>query len=139
MTPEGGGPAGHSRAAGAAAEEPEVRTGVTGYSGGIGGRGERNCSVAKFNVLKACADDLALLLRDYSQLAVLSAIMADVKWFSCMALNMKKCVITPAEEITAQLVQAIRRWLAQVLPHWSDVRIEARAKYLGFWLGTRVM
>ena len=83
-------------------------------------------------LVRALADDTAVVTLNLSEHAQLS--MSIFREFACISnqLNIGKAVIIPLWESSAQ---AVKNWLRQTLPDWSEVEVAWHAKYLGFIIG----
>ena len=85
--------------------------------------------------IKAYPVDLAMLVKDPSQhLPALSRLMMDFALCSGLALNIRKTVFVPLWE--AEFNQ-LRQDLGLMVPEWSAVQIDFKAKYLGYYLGPK--
>jgi len=82
---------------------------------------------------RAYADDLAVLVHNGATcLPILAVIFGDYALISGLQLSIAKTVLVPLFsydhlELIAQL--------AQLVPTWAGVKVDDKAKYLGFWLG----
>jgi len=85
------------------------------------------------NLVRAYADDLAMLVHDPSRhLAAVGRLMMDFALCSGLSLNVRKTVVVPLWEADLSL---LRQDLSRELPEWAAVQLDFKAKYLGFYLG----
>ena len=87
-------------------------------------------------VLRACADDLGLVLRHLRTLRALVRLFSGFERASGLALKISKCVLVPlARQPWAALAADVQRWLCTEVPAWSAFCVSRAAKYLGAHIG----
>ena len=87
-------------------------------------------------LVRACADDIALVLRSLRFIIVIAAVYRVIGELTLMQVKPKKCVIIPvAVALSPEVKDCIQLWLARKVPEWKKFRIEGSGKYLGAWLG----
>jgi len=89
-------------------------------------------------VIRACADDIGAALRRMDDLVILARIFEDFRKASRLTLKPAKCILilTVCDEALENL-DKIRQWLSEFVPLWRGMKIQACAKYLGFYLGPK--
>lgn len=84
-------------------------------------------------LIRAYADDVAMILRDgYAQMAIVVPVFMDFERISGMALNAPKTVIVP---LYLTDYGRLTVTLGMDYPLLNGVRVDGKAKYLGFILG----
>ena len=87
-------------------------------------------------VVRACADDIAVTVKDIASLIKLFEIFNIAKQVAGLALKAKKCFLIPlSAPLSPELVQSVYNYLCTYLPAWSSFNIVATAEYLGIWMG----
>ncbi len=87
-------------------------------------------------VTRACADDIGATIRPIELFIRYFDVFEIARKTSGLSLKSRKCVLVPVgAAFRLHDVSVIKDWLARFIPSWSDFRIEATARYLGFWLG----
>jgi len=87
-------------------------------------------------IIRACADDIGAALRRLDDLVALYNIFKKFQAVSGLVLKPSKCVIILTVcQCTPQILENIRGWLEIHIPEWRGMKIQACAKYLGFFLG----
>ena len=84
--------------------------------------------------VRACADDIGIVLRSLSSLSVSHPIFSATKLASGLDLKPTKCNIIPLGQMNNVTKQHIYQWLIDNLPEWKDFNALECAKYLGFYL-----
>ena len=98
--------------------------------------GHARIDVKLGGTLRACADDIAAVVRRLEHLRPLLDIFRTAELVATLQLNHKKCVIIPVGEIfNAAVVKRIVEWLAQSCPQWEHFEICEVGEYLGIWIG----
>ena len=82
--------------------------------------------------VRACADDIGIVLRSLSSLSVLAPIFNLTVLASGLDLKPAKCNIVPLDHMSNDIKQRIMQWLIDHLPNWQTFKVTECAKYLGF-------
>ena len=91
---------------------------------------------AALGVIRACADDIAVTLKNMSSLVQLFDIFQIAEQVAGLRLKVTKCFLIPlSAPLSPELVQTVYSFLCKYIPAWSDFKIVATAEYLGIWLG----
>ena len=91
-------------------------------------------------LLRAAADDIAMILRCLSVLREIERHFASFRRHSLLALKPAKCVIVVAEgPATQSRVERIKVVLNRYTPAWSAFAIRDVAVYLGWRIGAKAM
>jgi len=98
---------------------------------------ERELSVRRAGIGRACADDIGVTLRRLGHLALLYPIFGEANNLAGLELKPPKCVIDPLCEFDEDRVRLIKARLGAHIPGWADFSIKPAAKLLGFYLGPR--
>jgi len=98
---------------------------------------ERELSLRKAGISRACADDIGVTLRRLSHLALLSPIFGEAISLAGLELKPPKCVIVPLCDFDADVVLRIKEWLTAHIPGWANFSIKPATKILGFYLGPK--
>ena len=84
----------------------------------------------------ACADDVGTSLKSLLGLPSIAKLFKVVSLISGLSLNVSKTVLVPLGALFTEALEfAIRFWISQNCPEWSQIQISSCAKYLGFILG----
>ena len=85
-------------------------------------------------IVKVFADDTAVVIHDYAvSVPTLAFIFKEFEQISGLALNMKKTTFIPMWPIGD--TKSFRNLFTETCPLWKEVRIDMKAKYLGFQIG----
>ncbi|CAK0888874.1 unnamed protein product [Prorocentrum cordatum] len=96
-------------------------------------------AIAEHGSLKACADDLGMLIKNAVALPSIDHTFVSIELAFNLQLALHKCVLVPLwEEITDDTLQNVKSFLAEEVPRWLGFRIDSSAKYLGTHLGPGV-
>ena len=85
--------------------------------------------------VRACADDIGIVLRSLSSLTVLFPIFNSTVLASGLDLKPAKCNIVPLDRMNNDIKQNIVQWLVKHLPNWQSFKVTECAKYIVFFLG----
>ena len=85
--------------------------------------------------VRACADDIGIVLRSIASLSELAPIFGLALHATGLDLKPSKCNIVPLDLMSDSVKQQIMQWLIDHLPHWQTFKVTNCAKYLGFFLG----
>ena len=89
-------------------------------------------------VLRACADDLALVLKDLASLTIVHRIFEFVEQLAGLTLKIRKCfLILLAPDPDSNFLQFLCDFLNQQIPSWANFQVTDAAEYLGIWLGPK--
>ena len=87
-------------------------------------------------IVRACADDIAVVLKNLASLAVVASIFQAAEVCAGPVLKPRKCFMLPlAGPLTEALRLALPNYLTQHVPSWMDFQISDSAEYLGIWFG----
>ena len=96
-------------------------------------------------IVRACADDIGVCLKDYRSLKALHRVFSFAKQIANLTLKPSKCNTIPLNLIEPSIgdgsleVQIISLWIAKAIPDWKDFKIKFAAKYLGFFSGLNLL
>ena len=83
-----------------------------------------------------CADDVGSALRALTGLKAQASIFQLAARVAGMCLKPSKCfLVVSVCELTPELENRIKDWLASNIPAWKDFKIVPAAKYLGVFIG----
>jgi len=86
--------------------------------------------------VEGCADDVGVVIRDLSMLALIGPVFSAMQVHACLELNMQKCHLVPLwAPLTDEVTFFARSMLEAAATGWSNFTIASAAKYLGCWLG----
>ena len=89
----------------------------------------------KAGIVRACADDIGVALRALRFLKLLFPIFQSAQSIAGLNLKPSKCNIIVLVQLSDDLYNQIKGWLAVNLPSWVSFQVCSTAKYLGFFLG----
>ena len=85
-------------------------------------------------MLRAYADDIALVIKDYNQSAgIISQIFDEFGEISGLRLNIKKTLFIPLWPLQSK--EALQALLREECPRWKDIGIDNKGKLLGIVIG----
>ena len=97
---------------------------------------ENKIEIKKKGVVRACADDIGMVLRSVSDLVSAHAVFSRAKRFAGLALKPAKCNLVPlAAQWSDKLSRAIHHRLANMIGEWQAFQVLPCCRYLGFYLG----
>ena len=86
--------------------------------------------------VRACADDIGIVLKRLSSLKSVFRLFCMFEKVSGLALKPPKCVIIPLSvQVTPGNAQVFSEWLHRELGDWAHFKIADKGKYLGIYLG----
>ena len=81
---------------------------------------------------RACADDLAAVLREGGDVGIMRDHVYAVEQGACLKLKGKKCVAVPLWcTYSLHAAEVLRDLFGKAAPDWYDFQIKAVAKYFG--------
>ena len=85
-----------------------------------------------------CADDVGSALRSLQGLRTLHSVLKLAEQVAGLHLKPSKCfLVVSAVQLSQDVIQGIKGWLADKIPEWKDFAVVDTGKYLGIWLGVR--
>ena len=94
------------------------------------------CDGPKLAVTRVCADDFGSALQRLHSLKRQAAIFKVASRACGLHLKPDKCIlIFTGIQITKDFEDAVRRWLRDHIPEFSEIKISSAGKYLGWHLG----
>ena len=96
---------------------------------------DESVDLRNFGHTRACADDAGSALKALGHLKRIAILFGWASECASLCLDLFKTILIPlGAPCNASIIKAIRSWLELDLPNWSQVKIQAKAKYLGFFL-----
>ena len=97
---------------------------------------ERKIDKVEVAVTRACADDVATVVRGMATLMRLAMVFTLVKQYTNMVLNIAKCVVVPCfPPMSVSLRKRVAEWIASSIPTWNNIKVASSVEYLGIHLG----
>ena len=87
--------------------------------------------------IRGCADDIgAVLFYSRSRIRILWEVFDLIEQGGGLKLKPRKCVAVPLWcRLSPHAVEIVRNFIRSIAPLWGDFLVQAKAKYLGYWLG----
>ena len=86
-------------------------------------------------VLRACADDLGLVIRSLTTMIDIQEPFADAEHATKMKVKPVKCKLVLLGSAEENALLDVPGWLRAFAPRWATMEVCSTAKYLGHWLG----
>ena len=85
-------------------------------------------------MIRAYADDIAMVIRDYEQSApTIARTFSDFGSISALHMNIKKTIFIPLWPFQSNA--NVRLLLRELCPQWKDIGVDSRGKLLGMFVG----